>query len=493
MTKKENIQRWHNAYQKALSQSPTIGGDGVVRIFEKLVGSPPLPKEDAEAHDVYLHLLEDLRRMEDFERNYPLAMVAFGSARLADDDPYYLLAAEVGERLAEEGYLVRTGAGPGIMDAVPAGYKRMSSLLSLGSNAGESVTNNNGPTQGIRIELPFEQAVSPSIDTNTMMKTFAIRRTALIWNSRGIAVFPGGLGTINELFEAWVGAADRKVDCPIVVIPTAFYRPFLDAIEQSAVVQRRTIQLSDFNLVEHSSHDAAEAVRLLRQPMRSKKSGTQFTLREKLLYLRHELGRGLTTVSNLRPAIFFMGSVHSLSIRDPEVQFVGSLSKNLVTTTSFGIRIGVGGVIYDAISQAVGKVATSNENEDDVIQRILMTDEMAKERNSTDAHFESRSAHCETLIDNAMAAIFLPSDIAALNVLFALVCEIQTKRRTRMPVFLVGRKFWQPILNGLQETLLSNGEDGQFIESNDLNIMEVIGTTQQDLCNVMERMECVQI
>lgn len=76
----ENIERWHDAYQKALSQSPTCSQDGVVRIFEKFVGKPPLPT-DQEAHDLYLHLLEDLRRMEDFEKRYPRAMVAFGSAR----------------------------------------------------------------------------------------------------------------------------------------------------------------------------------------------------------------------------------------------------------------------------------------------------------------------------------------------------------------------------------------------------------------------------
>ena len=112
---------FHDAYQRALPTS----GDGVVRIFEKIVGTPPLPT-DKEAYEVYMHLLEDLRRMENFEKRYPLAIVAFGSARLSTDNPYYLLAVEVGERLAQRGYLVRTGAGPGIMDAVPVGWKRAS-------------------------------------------------------------------------------------------------------------------------------------------------------------------------------------------------------------------------------------------------------------------------------------------------------------------------------------------------------------------------------
>ena len=60
-----------------------------------------------------------------------------------------------------------------------------------------------------------------------------------------------------------------------------------------------------------------------------------------------------------------------------------------------------------------------------------------------DAHFESRSAHCKTLLCNAKAAFFLPGDIPTLHVLFALVCEIQTGRRERMPVSLVGHKYWQ--------------------------------------------------
>ena len=71
-----NFKRWHESYQRAL----TMEGDGVVRVFEQMVGKPPLPS-DKEAHKIYFHLLEDLCRMRDFEKQYPLAMVAFGSAR----------------------------------------------------------------------------------------------------------------------------------------------------------------------------------------------------------------------------------------------------------------------------------------------------------------------------------------------------------------------------------------------------------------------------
>ena len=135
------LKRWHNAYQQALARSPTQG-DSVVRIFEKLVGPPPTQTDHA-AYDVYLRLLSDLHRMEDFEKRYPMAIVAFGSARLKEYDRYYILAREVGEKLAQRGYLVRTGAGPGIMDAVPVGWKKEV------SRSASSISMEH--TQGVRI------------------------------------------------------------------------------------------------------------------------------------------------------------------------------------------------------------------------------------------------------------------------------------------------------------------------------------------------------
>ena len=288
----------------------------------------------------------------------------------------------------------------------------------------------------IRIELPFEQAVSPSIDTNTMMSTFAIRRTALIWNSRAIAVFPGGMGTINELFEAWTGAQDHKVLCPIVVIPESFYKPLFDSIDGLAVRERHIISASDFNLVQKSGENIDQIIPLLTLPMRCKDSGSQFTLREKLIYLRHELGRGVTTASNLSRALIIMGSRFSLNESDDEMQFLSALANEIMTKTSIDIRVGVDGLVNDIVTEKASKYSNR-------IQRMLMTQAIGFV--DADAYFESRSAHCESLLWNAKAALFLPSDIPPLNVLFALVCEIQTGRREKMPVFLIGRDFWKPI------------------------------------------------
>lgn len=339
----------------------------------------------------------------------------------------------------------------------------------------------------IRIELPFEQAVSDFIDTNTMMRTFAVRRTALIWNARGIVVFPGGLGTVNELFEAWRGAINRKVDCPIVVLPAKFYAPFLDAIEEVAVVGRGLISGSDFGLVQKADNPM-EAKQLLMQPLREKELGTQLTLREKLIYLRHELGRGLTAISKLPPAVVFIGSRNFLNRTDPEVRFMRDLVKAIVTTSSIGVRVGVCGLVDEVVNESVNEIRGSSKatNNNNTIQRVLISEDIDAGEicRHVDACFKSLVAHREILNHNATAAFFLPSDLPGLDILFALVCEIQTRRRKRIPVFLVGLKFWQPIINGLRETMRGD-YDGQFIKYDDLNIVKVLDTTPRDLEKAM--------
>ena len=133
-----------------------------------------------------------------------------------------------------------------------------------------------------------------------------------------------------------------------------------------------------------------------------------------------------------------MGSKCSLRESDSEVQFLSTLTKAILDKTAFDIRVGVDGLLSDTVNKS------SRENTVR-IQRIVMAEAMGFV--NANAYFESRTAHCESLLCNALGAVFLPSDIPALNVLLALVCEIQTGRRAKMPVFLVGREFWNPILD----------------------------------------------
>ena len=113
------------------------------------------------------------------------AVTVFGSARIGEDDRHYAMAREVGRLLAERRYAVITGGGPGIMEA---------------ANRGASEAN--GVSVGCTIELPHEEAVNRYVNLAVAFRYFFVRKTMFVKYSEAFIVFPGGYGTMDELFEA---------------------------------------------------------------------------------------------------------------------------------------------------------------------------------------------------------------------------------------------------------------------------------------------------
>ena len=113
------------------------------------------------------------------------AVTVFGSARTKPDDPYYEKAVETARMLAEEGFPIITGGGPGIMEAANRGAQE-----------------GNGLSIGCNIELPFEQGLNPYVERAINFRYFFVRKTMFVKYSTAFIVFPGGYGTMDELFEA---------------------------------------------------------------------------------------------------------------------------------------------------------------------------------------------------------------------------------------------------------------------------------------------------
>ena len=132
------------------------------------------------------------------------AVGVFGSARTHQDDPFYAKGEEVGRRLAEAGFAVITGGGPGAMEAANKGA----------SQAG-------GISVGLGIELPFELGLNEWVDVGVNFRYFFARKTMFVKYARGFVVLPGGLGTLDEMFEALVLVQTQKVTSfPVVLIGT---------------------------------------------------------------------------------------------------------------------------------------------------------------------------------------------------------------------------------------------------------------------------------
>jgi len=131
----------------------------------------------------------------------------FGSARAGEDDPRYALARDIGRRLGERGFAVITGGGPGIMEAANRGAR----------DAGAC-------SVGLNIELPFEQGPNPYQDIALMFHFFFARKVMFVRYATAFVVFPGGFGTLDELFEALVLIQTRKIrGFPVVMVDTGYW------------------------------------------------------------------------------------------------------------------------------------------------------------------------------------------------------------------------------------------------------------------------------
>jgi uncharacterized protein (TIGR00730 family) len=173
------------------------------------------------------------------------AVSVFGSARTVPGSPNYELGVEVGRRLAEAGLAVITGGGPGSMEAANMG-----------------AVQGNGVSVGLGIELPFEQGMNQWVDLGINFRYFFARKTMFVKYAQGFIVLPGGLGTLDELFEAMVLVQTRKVTSfPIVLVGTAFWGPMLEWVRDTLVAEGM-VSAEDLDLVQVVD-DPARAVELV--------------------------------------------------------------------------------------------------------------------------------------------------------------------------------------------------------------------------------------
>ena len=158
----------------------------------------------------------------------------FGSARMTQENKYYRLATDIGETLSVSGYGVITGGGPGIMEAGNKGAK-----------------NGGAPSVGLNIDLPFENSSNPYIDLDKNMNFdyFFIRKVMFVKYSQAFVVMPGGMGTLDELFEAITLIQTQKIDkFPIILVGSQFWRGLIDWIKKT-LIDEATISLKDLELI----------------------------------------------------------------------------------------------------------------------------------------------------------------------------------------------------------------------------------------------------
>jgi len=192
-----------------------------------------------------------LRAVRDFISGFRVlhfvgpCVTVFGSARYGESHPYYAIGRDIGAGLVGLGFTVMTGGGPGLMEAANRGAREA-----------------GGRSVGCNVELPMEQRANPYLDRWVTCRHFFVRKVLLFKYSYAFVGLPGGLGTLDELFEALTLIQTGKIEnFPVVLFGTAYWRPLQELLQHLA--REGTIGEPDLELllVTDSLNDALDHIR----------------------------------------------------------------------------------------------------------------------------------------------------------------------------------------------------------------------------------------
>jgi len=188
----------------------------------------------------FVESIEELSTLEN-------AVSIFGSARVKPGDPCYHKAEYLARRLAEKGFSVITGGGPGVMEA-----------------ANKGAAEGGGKSVGMNIRLPFEQKPNPYANVSIDYKYFFIRKVMFVKYAVAYVIFPGGYGTLDELFEALTLIQTRRIKSfPVILLGSDYWKGLMDWMRDTMLKENKILP-EDFDLIRIID-DPDEAVRYIQR------------------------------------------------------------------------------------------------------------------------------------------------------------------------------------------------------------------------------------
>ena len=203
--------------------------------------------------------------VEGFEalNNVGPAVTIFGSARVPPGSPYYNKCLKVAERLAQDGFAIISGGGPGIMEA-----------------ANKGTQNARGVSVGLNIELPMEQAPNQFQDIRVEFRYFFVRKLMFVKYAVGYVIFPGGFGTMDELFEALTLIQTKKIrSFPVVLVGREYWAGLFDWIRKT-MLAANNISPEDLDLM-HVVDEPEEVCAIINRRYKDRVTGVPVDRRDK--------------------------------------------------------------------------------------------------------------------------------------------------------------------------------------------------------------------
>ncbi|MDO8499397.1 MAG: TIGR00730 family Rossman fold protein [bacterium] len=363
-----------------------------------------------------------------FLSKFKKEVTILGSARFPRNNKYARVAEELGRLLGKNGFTTITGGGPGIMEA-----------------ANKGAFEGGGASVGVNIQLPFEQRVNPYVTDATAFYYFFTRKTILTSQANAFVFFPGGFGTLDELFEVVdymeLGYLERS---PIVLVGKEFWQPLLKFLNNKSAGEINSIskgEMANWQLVD-TAEDAYEAIKNMEdRPKRFPAQGDA-DMNWTIFRILAELVTGFEFLTKVKDDVTIFGTQSILS-GTPYYQAayeVGKLlAKNKFTTITGG---GPG------IMEAANKGAFEGGGES---IGINMSFDRGGERHNNyitrSAGFYFPFVRKLIITSPSKAFIFFPGGFGTLHQLFEMLTLVETKKLVPVPIILYGEQFWRPLLD----------------------------------------------
>ena len=227
----------------------------IVNLPTKSLNIKPLTRHEMHhaAHERISLITKEFAKGFEFIEHYPQSVTFFGGTRFKEDNPYYMKARSISERIVKDlGYSIFTGGGPGIMEAGNRG------AFEVGGNS-----------LGLTIELPDEQVVNPYLTKNLGFYYFFSRKVCMTFSAEAFIFFPGGIGTLNEFFEILTLIQTHKIErIPMILVGSDFWNP-IDQMMKKELLGRNTIDEEDTKLYTITD-DENEIINIIREaPVRN--------------------------------------------------------------------------------------------------------------------------------------------------------------------------------------------------------------------------------
>lgn len=402
----------------------------------------------------------------DLMAKYKNEVTIFGSARTHEDDEYYIKARKLGELLGLNNYTVITGGGPGIMEAANRGAFQV-----------------KGNSIGLGIELPMEQRINPYVTDSVNFSYFFTRKVMLTSPSQAFVYFPGGYGTLDELFqvlnEIALGFTQRV---PVILVGKAFWTPLMQFLRDTCHAILGAIKAEDLEMI-HIVETAEEAFEIIRNTEdhpnfldNITNTNATSSINWRIFRIMAELVEGLEFLESLHQNVTILGS-NKVSPDSYYYQNTYLIAQELIKH-NFSILTGGGFGIAEAGNKA------SAEAGNPAFATLLHQDGKTMNNYVSDSiHFRFPFTRQFILTGPTNQYLFCPGGLGTLHQLFEVLTLVQTHKVDKTPLILFDTEFWGPLVEYIDTVF---AQEYRTINSSDLKLFTLTSHKEEVLKVILQ-------